>query len=402
MSENRDDLYPDFEEWHPKQPLARNFDVSCRKMRMALGSLPNAPRTIDAPDSRNRMIPHYHVADGKEALNHRFATRGNIPENPDVPAVDENGFYKDDLGRKWCTTRAFFENLDAEKGAKTSEPAIRRRAGKTLISMEAIDRIGRKGCRIFLFDELAELVVVKQEKKVGPDGIYTDPNTNKQWASLSTWEEVFRVSAKSMIEQIENTFDGIKNMERLVVLNSENREDKMFSRDQVEEALTTLFEDENLEINGVVTKLDEVAGEIRESIYVTGPELAEIIPADRVPRYMFYRKLKDNQIEAKNRTKAGVKPALSLQAAISTFNSQISDLIATTETTDDKDEFTDKKGRWITIAQFLNERRAANEDVENPRRFIANTDQAQRIRRMNSKNELTYLYLESDLKKISL
>lgn len=407
MREATDDMAVNIERtldgtvWQPKHPLAVDLDVSARKLGMALAGLPTIPKTIQAPDARNNFRTHYHVADGEAALEHRFKNRGKIPEKPEVAAVDENGFFTDELDRKWCTTRAFYENLHPDAAAKTSEVAIRRRAGRQLQSREAIDRIGRDNCSIFLFDDLAELSVVKQERKVDKDGIYTDPKTGKQWASLNTWESVFRVSQKSLTEELEATFGGLESMERLKVFNTANREDEMFSSDQVERALSHLFEDENLEINGVVTKLEEVAGGIREAIHVTAPELAEIIPADRVARYMFYRKLKETQIEAKNRSKAGVQPALSLQAAITTFGSKIADILAATETTDDKDEVTNEKGRWITISKFLNERQSSENKVKNPRRFIANTDQAQRMRRMNSKNELTYLYLESELEKVA-
>ncbi len=387
--------------WQPKNPLAVDLDVSARKLGMALAGLPTIPKTIQAPDARNNVRVHYHVADGEAALDHRFKTRGRVLEKPEAAAVDENGFFTDELRRKWCTTRAFYENLHPDAAAKTSEVAIRRRAGRQLQSREAIDRIGRDKCSIFLFDELAELSVVKQERKADRDGIYTDPKTGKQWASLNTWESIFRVSQKSLMEELEATFGGLESMERLKVFNTANREDEMFSSDQVERALSHLFEDENLEVNGVVTRLEEVAGGIRESIHVTAPELAEIIPADRVARYMFYRKLKKTQIEAKNRSKAGVQPALSLQAAITTFGSKIADILASTETTDDKDEVTNEKGRWIPISKFLNERQSSGNKVKNPRRFIANTDQTQRMRRMNSKNELTYLYLESELEKVA-
>lgn len=388
--------------WKPKHPLATELEVSGRKLGMAFDGLPVRPRVIEARDSRNNFRFHYRLEDGVDALRHRFENRGNIPQNPDVAAVDENGFFEDESHRKWCTTRAFYENLHPDVAAKTSEVAIRRRAGKELQSRGAIDRIGRDDCRIFLFDELAELSIVKQERKVDEDGIYTDTDTKKQWASLRTWERVFRVSQKSLMEEIEATFGCLEVMERLKVFNPANREDEMFSGDQIETALSHLFESDNLEINGVVTTIAEVSGVVRESIHVTAPELAEIIPADRVARYMFYRKLNGTQIEAKNRNKAGVQPALSLQAAITTFGSQITDILAAMETTNEQDEVTNEKGHWITISKFLNERRASGNDIKSPRRFIANTDQLERIRRMNSKNELTYLYLESDLKKISL
>jgi hypothetical protein len=53
-----------------------------------------------------------------------------------------------------------------------------------------------------------------------------------------------------------------------------------------------------------------------------------------------------------------------LQAAITTFGSQITDILAAMETTNEQDEVTNEKGHWITISKFLNERRESGNDIK--------------------------------------
>ena len=174
----------------------------------------------------------------------------------------------------------------------------------------------------------------------------------------------------------------------------------MIERKDVEKALAYIFDAEALEVNDVYTKLEIIGGETRESIYVTMGELTDLIPS--LKRNYMKEHLMPHKVGALERTSGTSVYTYSLSAATAKFKDRITDLLAAIEKTDDNDEVHAPEGRYITLAKFLNERRAANEDIENPRLFIANTDQAQRIRRMNSQNQLTYLYLESDLQKAQL
>lgn len=315
--------------------------------------------------------------------------------------VGKDGYYENADG-KWTTIEAFYNSLSNREKKKTSPESLRRRANKSCRSLDAIDRAARSNCKVYHLEDLKKLSILKQEKKVDKRGIYTDPETGMEWASLSSWEKIFRVSTRALMTGIEQTFGGLELMEKTTVFSSNKREFEMFSRAEIEKALSYIFDAENLLVNEVSTRIEEVEGEIRESILVTVKEFADIIPLDRVSnkRLNYYHRA--GMTESVDRKSGAPRQAVDLQAAIATFHAEISDILEAMDTTNIADEVTNEKGRWITISQFLNERRANNEPIENPRKFIANTDQAQRIRRMNSKNELTYLYLESDLKKISL
>ncbi|MCX6734306.1 MAG: hypothetical protein NTZ25_00145 [Candidatus Peregrinibacteria bacterium] len=317
--------------------------------------------------------------------------------------VGKNGHYENADG-KWITIEAFYNSLTVKEKKKTSPESLRRRANKNCRNLDAIDREGRSNCKVYHLEDLKKLSILKQEKKVDQRGIYTDPETGMEWASLGSWEKIFRVSTRALITGIEQTFGSLDRMKTTTVFSSNKREYEMFSRQEIEKALSYIFDDEDLLVNEVSTKIEEVEGEIRESILVTVKEFADIIPLDRISnkRLNYYHRA--GMTESVDRRSGAPRQAVDLNAAIATFRSEITDILESMDTTNIADEVTDKKGRWITITQFLNERRTteAKANVENPRRFIANTDQAQRIRRMNSKNELTYLYLESDLKKITL
>lgn len=313
--------------------------------------------------------------------------------------VDKDGCYENADG-KWITIEVFYNSLSPEGKKKTSPEGLRRRANKECRSLDAIDRKGRANCKVYNLEDLKKLSIINQSKKVDERGIYADPDTKMEWASLGSWEKFFRVSTRALNTGIEQTFGGLEFMERMKVFSSNKREFEMFSRTEIEKALGYIFEAEDLLVNEVSTKIEDVEGEIRESILVTVKEFADIIPLNRVSnkRLNYYHRA--SMTESVDRQSGAPRQAVDLQAAIDTFRSEILDILAAIETTDANDEVIDEKGRWITISKFLNEHRGANEAIENPRKFIANTDQAQRIRRMNSKNEITYLYLESDLKKI--
>lgn len=310
--------------------------------------------------------------------------------------IDAEGHYENEAG-VWSTIDAFYASLTAEERAKTSEVAIRRRTNKTCRSLDALDRELRPNCKVYHLDDLRKLSILKQERKVGPNGIYTDPETGEEWASLATWMQIYRVSHRARDFGIQQKFGSIDDMSRLKVFSSNKREDEMFLREEIEQALAYIFDAEKLAVNGVSTIIMETSGQIQEVLQLTPGELEKIIPTDRVSRKQIQRKLAAHMEEVLDRESGAPRQVFDLTAAISTFHSQIADILAGIEKTDANDEVHDSHGRWLTISKFLMEKRAANDNVENPRHLIANTDNIQRIRRMNSQNELTYLYLESEL-----
>lgn len=309
--------------------------------------------------------------------------------------VDENGYYFDEEGKKWCTINAFWDSLDEEVQKKTSVSAILRRAKTECRSMDALDREKRPKCKIYPLEELQKISILANEKVAGKDGFYNDTQNGKQWASFKKWLSVFRVSNRALDYGIEQTFGRPENMPKLPVLDSTRKEVEMLERKDVEKALAYIFDAEALEINNIYTKLETIEGETRESIYVIMGELTDLIPT--LKRNYMKEHLMPHKEDAIERSSGVPVYTYSLSAATAKFNDRIADILAAIEKTDDADEVTDDKGRWITISKFLNERRATNDNVENPRRLISHTDQAQRIRRMNSQNQLTYLYLESEL-----
>lgn len=309
--------------------------------------------------------------------------------------VDENGYYLDEEGKKWCTINAFWDGLSEEVQKKTSISAVTRRAQTECLSMDALDRVKRPKCKIYPLEELQKISILANEKVAGKDGFYNNPQNGKQWASFKKWLSVFMVSNRALDYGIAKTFGGPENIPKLSVLDSTRKEVEMLERKDVEKALAYIFDAEALEVNDVYTKLETIGGETRESIYVTMGELIDLIPS--LKRNYMKEHLMPHKEDATERASGAPVYTYSLSAATTKFHDHIADILAALEKTDDADEVTDDKGRWITISKFLNERRAINDNVENPRRLISHTDQAQRIRRMNSQNQLTYLYLESEL-----
>lgn len=318
----------------------------------------------------------------------------NIRETRKVQ-VDENGYYLDEEGKKWCTINAFWDSLDAEVQKKTSISAVTRRAQSECSSLDALDREKRPKCKIYPLEELQKISILANEKVAGKDGFYNDAQNGKQWASFKKWLSVFRISNRALDYGIDQTFGGIEKMPKLPVLDSTRKEVEMLERKDVEKALADIFDAEALEVNNVYTKLETIEGETRESIYVTMGELTDLIPT--LKRNYMKEHLMPHKEDATERASGAPVYTYSLSAATAKFKDRIAELLAAIEKTDDSDEVTDDKGRWVTISKFLNERREAEAPIENPRRLISHTDQAQRIRRMNSQNQLTYLYLESEL-----
>lgn len=314
--------------------------------------------------------------------------------------VDQDGYYENEEG-KWVIIEVFYNSLSPEEQKKTSSEGIRRRANKGCRSLDAIDREGRTNCKVYHLEDLKKLSILKQEKKVDKRGIYTDPETGMEWASLGSWEKFFRVSTRALMTGIEQAFGGLEGLKTTTVFSSNKREYEMFSRTEIEQALAYIFEADDVLVNEVSTKIENIEGEIRESILVTVKEFADIIPLDRVSNKRLNYSHRAGMTESVDRQSGAPRQAVDIQAAIATFHAEIADILAAIESTDANDEVRDEKGRWITISKFLNESRSTEASEENPRKFIANTDHSQRIRRMNSKNELTYLYLESELEKVA-
>lgn len=313
--------------------------------------------------------------------------------------VNEQGYYENAEGR-WYVIKAFFESLSPAERGQTSVMALRRRANKDCRFLDALDREEKPNCKVYLLTDLQKLSILKQERKVDANGMYTDPETNQQWASLSTWQRIFRVTHHAMEHGINKTFGDQEVMAHLKVFSGNKREDNMFRRDEIEQALAYIFEAENLEVNGVCTTIEEVGDRIRESIHLTAEELAEIIPVDRVSRKQIQRKLGAHMFEATDRESGVPRQVFSLEAALAEFHKFITDILGNMESTNDDNEIVNEQGRWLTLGKYLQNKRQQNQAINN-QQFLASTDNIPRVHRKNSKNEIIYLYLESDLERIT-
>lgn len=301
--------------------------------------------------------------------------------------VDKDGYYKDKT-ELWATIQAFYDSLPPEQKRKTCTAALRRHAEKHCRSLAALDREERPNAKVYPVLELKALPILSNEIRVGSDGIYTDEE-GKQWATGSTWREAFRVSQKGFDRGIKKEFGNWDNIPHIRGFSLARREDDLYSKEAILQALSYIFEAEHLVVKDVLTVIEETSGKLREVAYVTTDEIKQIIPKDIVPEYTYGRKFSraGTRIDGIDRTFGVETATFDLNEVIAAFRDKIVSALAT---------IPEREGQLISISEYLN----ANPEA-NRKHLLANTDKVERVRRRTQEGNIVYLYKKQDLDQIA-
>ncbi len=194
-----------------------------------------------------------------------------------------------------------------------------------------------------------------------------------------------------MSRGVNEKFENWENVPSIRGFGLAKREDDLYSREAILEALSYIFDTENLAVNDVITVIEETAEGARETLYLSPEELTKIIPEDRLPRYTYRRRFAESRIDGPDRNNGGEIAAFSLDAVIDSYRDQIQDILDAIEEVDEESQR--GEGKLLSISEYLQ---------KNPRtdrkKLIANTDNIERVRR-RKEGKIVYMYREKDLDK---
>lgn len=318
--------------------------------------------------------------------------------------VDEDGFHEDEEGR-WCTVDAFYESLDQELQQQTTKQAILIQAQTFCRSKEAIDRIGRPGTKIYLYDELFDkgLALLRIEKIINPHTRHHLDEHGVKWGSKRFWIDYFRVKNHALNKGVKLTYGSWDQVPSEEGRNAIIRHGKVnlqkripvFSEPVIRKILTYIFDAEIKVKGGVHHVIDETNRSVK-AVYHSATKLGEEMPLDRDYIHQKLMKCACPYLDGVDQRSGATVRVFELNRAREIFRNQIT---VVTET-DEKGEWHDiHHDRCVTVERYCEEhlhiKRDALED-------LIEDHKPTRLRRRDKRNnQIVILYPEKILNKLS-
>lgn len=379
------------------------IEAMCKKFNLSKPAVTRRLLGVENKPARNCYLKPttvYDFAAAKAQLKDLLTIRKKAKKGEEIK-VDETGRYIEppiedvDEPTTWITIHAFYSELPEEIQQRTSTAALRRYANQHCRSQEAVDRHQRvEKATIYPLDELNNLSIINNEVRVDEDGIYTD-DYGEEWASSNTWQDILNVSQKGFDRGINTEYEGLEWTPSIQGFGLSKREDPLYPREAVENALKYIFEADDLEVNGIMTKINEGEEGITETIYATVDEIVLIIPEEIIPRYTYRRKFAPQRVTSINRVHGGEVATFDLNAIINHFRDRIQEQLGQIERAS-LTETGPRQGKLISLSDYLQ-----RHPEKNKKSLIANTDIVEKHRRLNEEGEIVYLYDENELDEIS-
>ncbi len=318
--------------------------------------------------------------------------------------VDANGYHIDEEG-VWCTVDAFFENLDDEIKSQTTKQAVLIQAQRHCRSKEAVDRFGRPGANIYLYDELFSkgLALLRIGKIINPNTRHCVDEVGEKWGSKRFWIDYFNVTNHALekgVKLIYGSWDkvpsepGRNTVLRKGKVNLQKRI-PVFSETTIRRILSYILDAEIKVIDGVYKIIDET-GKSARAVYHSATKLSSEIPLDR--DYIHAKLMRESCpfLDGVDRHSGADVRVFGVNRAREIFSVQI----AIVTTTDIDGEYNDDHyGRCMTIERYCEENEHIKRDALEK---LIEEHRPVRLRRRDARNNLiVFLYPKDYLDRIS-